>query len=103
MIFPRLLEFRPDFILVSAGFDAHECDHLHDRNTTAITEFDYKWLTENLVRISNECCSGRLVSVLEGGYNTITGPISPLAQSIQMHVRALLKTPPKERLTLQDI
>lgn len=67
---------------MSAGFDAHECDHLHESNSTSITEFDYKWLTENLVKIANECCEGRLVSVLEGGYNTRAGPVSPLAQSI---------------------
>lgn len=91
-IFPRLQAFNPDFILISAGFDAHERDHLHSRRDTQITEFDYKWVTENLVKIANQCCQGRIVSVLEGGYNTNAGPISPLAQSIQFHVRALLSS-----------
>ena len=87
-----MLEFKPDFIFVSAGFDAHERDHLHSSKDTQITEFDYQWVTENLVRIANQCCSGRIVSVLEGGYNTNAGPLSPLGQSIQYHVRALLTT-----------
>jgi acetoin utilization deacetylase AcuC-like enzyme len=86
------LAFEPDFILVSAGFDAHERDHLHSRGETQINEFDYQWLTENLQKIANKCAQGRLVSVLEGGYNTNIGPISPLAQSVQYHVRAMLHT-----------
>jgi acetoin utilization deacetylase AcuC-like enzyme len=44
-IFPRLLEFKPDFILVSAGFDAHERDQIHGSSDTGVTEFDYKWVT----------------------------------------------------------
>lgn len=40
-VFPRLIAFQPDFILVSAGFDAHERDHLHRPRETMITEFDY--------------------------------------------------------------
>jgi len=47
-----------------------------------ITEFDYYWLTEQLVRIANRYSQGRILSVLEGGYNTNAGPISPLAQSV---------------------
>ena len=57
-----------------------------------ITEFDYQWITEELAKLANRFCSGRLVSVLEGGYNTNLGPISPLAQSVAFHVRALLNT-----------
>ena len=78
-VFHRLIEFEPDFILVSAGFDAHEKDHLHRPKDTMITEFDYQWLTVELTKIANRFCQGRLVSVLEGGYNTNLGPISPLA------------------------
>jgi hypothetical protein len=52
-IFPRLFEFQPDLILVSAGFDAHEEDHIHSPGDTTITEFDYAWLTENLQKIAN--------------------------------------------------
>lgn len=48
MVFPRLIEFKPDFILLSSGFDAHECDQIHERGDTGINEFDYYWLTEHL-------------------------------------------------------
>ena len=52
-VFPRLIEFKPDLILVSAGFDAHEEDQIHSPGDTTITEFDYAWLTENLQKIAN--------------------------------------------------
>lgn len=89
---PKLVAFNPDFILISAGFDAHMKDHIHLSTDTTITEFDYKWVTEQITKVANLCCQGRVVSVLEGGYSTKSGPISPLAQSIQMHVRTLLKS-----------
>jgi len=57
-----------------------------------VTEFDFQWLTENLQSIANRYCGGRLISVLEGGYNTNLGSLSPLAQSVTFHVRALLRT-----------
>ena len=47
-VFPRLIEFEPDFILISAGFDAHQNDSIHSFGDTGVTEFDYKWLTESL-------------------------------------------------------
>lgn len=59
---------------------------------TTINEFDYKWVTQQLVKVANQCCDGRLVSILEGGYSTKSGPISPLAQSVSAHVQALLRT-----------
>ena len=90
VVFPRLLEFKPEFIFISAGFDAHERDSIHRSTDTKITEFDYQWVTENLVKIANTFANGRIVSVMEGGYNTSAGPLSPLAQSIAFHVRALL-------------
>lgn len=55
-----------------------------------MTEFEYQWVTEKLVQIANRMCSGRLLSVFEGGYSTNAGPISPLAQSVTYHVRALM-------------
>jgi len=79
-------------MFISAGFDAHERDHLHSEKDTQITEFDYQWVTENLVRIANQCCKGRIISVMEGGYNSNAGPVSPLGQSVQYHVNALLTT-----------
>jgi acetoin utilization deacetylase AcuC-like enzyme len=91
-VLPRLVAFEPDFILISAGFDAHERDHLHRPRETMITEFDYQWITAELVKVANRFCEGRLISVLEGGYNTNLGPLSPLAMSVAAHVRALLNT-----------
>lgn len=78
-IIPKLVAFKPDFILISAGFDAHEKDHIHLTTDTTITEFDYKWVTEQINQVANLCCQGRVVSILEGGYSTKAGPISPLA------------------------
>ena len=92
-VFPRLMEFQADVILVSAGFDAHACDPIHRSSDTEINEFDYKWLTENLQKIANATAEGRLISVLEGGYNVKLGHMSPLAQSVGAHVRALNTTP----------
>lgn len=47
-VFPRLMAFKPDFILISAGFDAHESDHLHNSADTSINEFDFYWVTQEL-------------------------------------------------------
>lgn len=87
-VFPKLMEFSPDLILVSAGFDGHVRDRLASGEWD-ITEDDYYWVTEQLVAIANICCKGRIVSVLEGGYNTKAGWLSPLAQCVASHVRAL--------------
>lgn len=91
-VFPRLQEFKPDFILCSAGFDAHCKDHLHRSGDTGVTEFDYRWLTENLQRIANTHAQGRLVSCFEGGYNVRHWHQSVLAQSVGAHIRALAVT-----------
>jgi len=64
------VRFEPDMILVSAGFDAHEKDHIHRSSDTEVTEFEYKWLTEQLILVANRFCQGRIVSILEGGYST---------------------------------
>jgi len=86
-VFPRLLDFNPDFIIISAGFDAHEKDLLGNVSNIALNEFDYSWITRELVKIANKCCEGRLISMLEGGYNTNGGGLySPLANSIYNHI-----------------
>lgn len=73
--------------MISAGFDGHEKDLLGTASNIAITEFDYAWLTRELVKISNMCCEGRIVSMLEGGYNTKGGGLySPLANSMYNHI-----------------
>ncbi len=82
-IIPALEEFAPDMLFVSAGFDAHEADPLAGLSFT--TE-DYTWLTDVLCRFAAEQCQGRLVSVLEGGYN-----LQALADSVSVHVQTLMK------------
>mmetsp|Transcript_19809 Transcript_19809/g.50321 ORF Transcript_19809/g.50321 Transcript_19809/m.50321 type:complete len:897 (-) Transcript_19809:145-2835(-) len=86
-LLPKLKEFSPDLIFVSAGFDAHSKDTV---GMCALSTEDFAWITTQLVRIANACCHGRIVSVLEGGYNTVGGPFSALAQSVAAHVRALM-------------
>jgi acetoin utilization deacetylase AcuC-like enzyme len=73
--------FKPQIVLVSAGFDAHENDPLADLQLT--TE-DYGWITGFLKRVAEEYCDGKLVSTLEGGYE-----LEALAESVLAHVEAL--------------
>ncbi|GIL78691.1 hypothetical protein Vretifemale_8102 [Volvox reticuliferus] len=88
-ILPALANFKPDIILVSAGFDAHKKEDLNLRYV-GVTEADYEWLTSQIVEVANACCMGRVVSVLEGGYNLRGGPLgSAFARSVAAHVRAL--------------
>ncbi|MDX2264668.1 MAG: histone deacetylase family protein [Hyphomicrobiales bacterium] len=81
-ILPALAAFRPDLIIVSAGFDAHHADPL---GGVALTEADFAWVTRALLDAADKHCSGRVVSLLEGGYD-LTG----LAKSAAAHVRELL-------------
>lgn len=86
--FPRINDFKPDLIFISAGFDAHEKEELA-RDFGKFIEFDYSWITEELHKLANKHCKGRLISVLEGGYNIHGGIMSPLAQSVAFHVDCL--------------
>ena len=88
VIIPKLLEFAPDLIFVSAGFDGHNRDRLA-AGECDFSEEDFYWMTEQLMGVAQVCAKGRLVSVLEGGYNTRAGWLSPLSQSVAAHVRAL--------------
>lgn len=81
-ILPALRAFSPDFILISAGFDAHRHDPLASLN---LSEDDFAWITRELLAIAAECCGNRVVSVLEGGYN-----LTALAASVAVHVKALM-------------
>ena len=81
LVFPVLKKFEPDLILISAGFDAHEADPLAELNWSTA---DFSWLTERLCKIAEECCEGRLVSTLEGGYD-----LKALADSVKAHVTKL--------------
>jgi acetoin utilization deacetylase AcuC-like enzyme len=82
IILPALVDFDPDLILISAGFDGHEDDPCAGLN---LAVDDYRWVTEQLAKIANKCCHGKLVSVLEGGYD-----LEALGQSASAHVKALL-------------
>ena len=81
-ILPALRQFAPEFLLVSAGFDAHEDDPLAQLR---FRDEDYAWATAELRQVAEDCCSGRLVSTLEGGYD-----LAALASSASAHVRALM-------------
>ena len=79
---PALRAFRPQMLFVSAGFDAHRED---DMSHLGWTDADYAWVTKQLVTVADECCEGRIVSVLEGGY-----ALPALARSVEQHVRTLI-------------
>ena len=82
VILPRLREFSPDLLIISAGFDAHTRDPLASLN---FVEADYEWATRELMQIAAESANGRVVSVLEGGYD-----LQGLARSAAAHVRVLM-------------
>ncbi|HNT40295.1 MAG TPA: histone deacetylase family protein [Rubrivivax sp.] len=81
MWWPRLDEFRPQMVFVSAGFDAHRED---DLGQLGLVEADYEWITRRLVDVAARHAGGRLVSCLEGGY-----ALSALARSVAAHLRVL--------------
>ncbi len=80
---PRVREFAPQLILISAGFDAHREDHLAMLN---LVEADYAWITRELVQLAAQSAEGRIVSCLEGGYN-----LQALASSVEAHLEAMLE------------
>jgi len=82
-ILPALQQFEPDFIFLSAGFDAHRDDPLAELE---LVENDYFWVTQAACEIARVCCGARVVSVLEGGYD-----LEALARSAAAHVRALME------------
>jgi len=79
---PALERFRPEFILVSAGFDAH---YLDDMSGLALREDDYRWLTRQIVAVASAHADGRILSMLEGGYEP-----GALARSVVAHLDALI-------------
>ena len=78
---PRLEEFQPEMIFISAGFDAHRED---DMGQLGLTEQDFAWITQRVKDIAKRYSKGRIVSLLEGGY-----VMSPLARSVEAHIRVL--------------
>jgi acetoin utilization deacetylase AcuC-like enzyme len=81
-ILPALEAFRPEFMLISAGFDAHRSDPLAQ---LLLDEEDYAWITERLLDIASRHAGGRLVSALEGGYD-----LPALGASVAAHIRVLM-------------
>jgi acetoin utilization deacetylase AcuC-like enzyme len=82
IILPALDVFAPDLIIISAGFDAHVRDPL---GSLRLTEEDFSWVTLKLMEAAEQYCSGRVVSVLEGGYD-----LQGLAGSVGVHLHALM-------------
>lgn len=78
---PALERFRPEALFVSAGFDAHRED---DMASLGLVEADYVWVTERIREVADRHAGGRIVSVLEGGYN-----LSALARSVTAHLKVL--------------
>ena len=81
-ILPALHDFGPDILIVSAGFDAHTADPLANLR---LVEADFLWATEKLADTAKRHCNGRIVSMLEGGYD-----LNALARSVAVHVKALM-------------
>ncbi|HEY7646523.1 MAG TPA: histone deacetylase family protein [Hyphomicrobiales bacterium] len=82
-IFPALMNFSPDMLFISAGFDAHKDDPLAN---LALVEDDFSWVSYQLAEIAHKKTGGRIVSLLEGGYN-----LTALARSAAVHVSALME------------
>jgi acetoin utilization deacetylase AcuC-like enzyme len=82
-ILPRLRDFAPELIVISAGFDAHMRDPLANLN---LTEVDFTWATQKIMDVADRCAEGRIVSMLEGGYD-----LEALAASAAAHVTALMR------------
>lgn len=82
VILPALDEFAPELLILSAGFDAHEADPLAQlRVQTA----DFAWVTRELVGLAGRHGQGRVVSILEGGYD-----LAALAESVAAHINVLI-------------
>ncbi len=83
IVLPRVEPFGPQFVLISAGFDAHRLDPLAPLELeTAV----FGWMTDRLVDVAGRHCDGRLVSILEGGYH-----LDALADCVALHVERLLE------------
>jgi acetoin utilization deacetylase AcuC-like enzyme len=82
-ILPALEAFKPELLIISAGFDAHAADPLAQLRLGVA---DFTWVTEELLAVADRVCPGRVVSLLEGGYD-----LDALAASAAAHVRALMR------------
>ena len=82
-VYTKLNEFKPEFVLLSAGFDAHKNDPLANIN---LESKDYYTLTNEIMKIAKQVCGNKIVSILEGGYN-----LTAIQESAKYHVEALLE------------
>ena len=82
-VLPRLRDFRPELVIISAGFDAHMRDPLANIN---LTENDFIWATQQIMDVADRCAEGRVVSLLEGGYD-----LRALGNSVAAHVTTLMR------------
>jgi acetoin utilization deacetylase AcuC-like enzyme len=82
-ILPRVEEFQPDFIVISAGFDGHKRDPL---GGLELVENDYSWVTRRIMDVAEKHAKGRIVSILEGGYD-----LEGLARSVAAHLLTLMQ------------
>ena len=82
-VLKKLKEFKPEFILFSAGFDAHENDPLAQFQ---LKSKDFYELTKRTLSLAKSCCNGKVVSILEGGYD-----LNALKESVDYHVKSLLE------------
>jgi acetoin utilization deacetylase AcuC-like enzyme len=82
-VYDKLNEFKPEFILLSAGFDAHKSDPLANIN---LESKDYYTLTKEIIKIAKQVSGNKIVSILEGGYN-----LAAIQESAKYHVEALLE------------
>jgi len=87
VILPRIDAFHPDLIVISAGFDAHRLDPLANIN---LVEADFAWITARLLDLADKHCKGRVVSLLEGGYD-----LEGVARSAAAHVLTLMGHTPR--------
>jgi acetoin utilization deacetylase AcuC-like enzyme len=81
-ILPRISEFRPELVIISAGFDAHMRDPLANIN---LAEADFIWATQKIMGLADSCAGGRVISLLEGGYD-----LQALGNSVAAHVATLM-------------
>lgn len=82
-LLPALEAFKPELIMISAGFDAHKEDPM---GQLRLSESDFTWITDRLMEVAERHCQGRIVSVLEGGYN-----VDALGRAAFCHIRSLMK------------
>ena len=82
-ILPMLRGFAPELLIISAGFDAHVRDPLAQLR---LEDDDYAWVSDELAAVASDCCDGRIVSAMEGGYD-----LEALSAACAEHVRVLMK------------